>query len=436
MYTWLTRATARQELAARLADPECVFWTVDEINRYINEALRTWNALTFGQKQSFSFTITHQRMPVWYALDQMSASPRVRTVTDTELYTSMEYHLLEPPTGGIWAGTPQFSMSDLAFAVARCRDEAIQGAFCYQTSQIVPSLPMTRSVVLDDSWLEVTRAQWVPASGVPITLVRTDDTALNYYQPDYRQTAAGDPSQYNVASLPPLVLEVDVPPAEVGVYDLLVLDSGGSLTPPTDSLIHIPDDNAWTLKWGALADLLDRESEATDRMRAQWCRQRYTEGLQLLQRTPWIMQAVINGVPADLVSVVEMDRYRPGWEMEPDYSTVVIAGTDCFTVVPDRWEMPMGVELTVLGNMPLPVRDSDYLQVSRDAWQGVIDYAQFLACFKMGGAEFTAAQQLDQGFVSMAMATNGRLEKLGLFSNLFVQEGQRQNRAQERFKNE
>lgn len=436
-YSWLNLGQARRELAARLADETSVFWTVNELNLYIQEALRTWNALTFSQKVTYNFTIMNQRYPVWYSLGQMDASPRWRSVTDVDLYTLMEYHLLEPPSGGTWTGTPQFSMNDLAFGLERCRDEAIQAAFCYQ--QNPPALstpPLARSVVLDDSWMEVTRAQWVPAIGMPNALVRTDDTALNYYQSDYRQTPAGEPSQYNVASLPPLVMEVDVPPATPGAYDLLVLNSGGTLTPPTSSLLHVPDDNTWTLKWGTLAELLNRESEATDRLRAQWCRQRYTEGLKLLQKTPWVMQAEINGVSADLVSVVEMDRYRPEWDFAgPDNSTIILAGTDCFTVVPE-FSTPMSVSLTVLGNMPLPMADGDFLQVSRDAWQGVIDYCQFLACFKMGGAEFSAAQQLDARFIATATATNGRLLKLGLFADLFVQEGGRQVRAQERFAGE
>lgn len=437
-YTWLTLAQGRAELAARLADENTVFWEMGELDLYLIEALRTWNALTFGQKETFTYTLVNQRYPEWFSLDTMAGSPRVRTVTDTEIYTLMEYHLLEPPTGGTWTGTPQFSMHDLAYALQRCRDETIQAAFCNQFNPLpLPTTPGTRQTILDDSWLEATRAQWVPVNGKPITLVRTDDTALNYYQSDYRQTPAGDPSQYNVASLPPLVLEVDVPPGIPGAYDLLVLSSGGALIPPTASLLHVPDDNTWTLKWGALADLLDRESEATDRLRAAWCRQRYTDGLKLLQKTPWVMQVAINNVSADLVSVVEMDRYRPDWDwIENNQGVIVTAGTDCWTVIPDPDQPILSVDLTVLANMPLPTSDEDHLQVSRDAWQAVLDYAQFLACFKMGGAEFTAAQQLDQGFIAMAMAQNGRLEKLGLFTNLFVQEGQRQTRAQERFRGE
>lgn len=436
-FQWLTLGAAKQQLAARLADPDNVFWVGDELTAYIQEGLRVWNALSFTWKTQFSFTIPATSTPEWYSLGLLTGSPRLRTVTDTDLYSLMQYHLLEPPTGGTWTGTSQFSIADLSLALGRCRDEAIQAANCNQLNPAaLSSTPNQRIAVLDDTWLDVARARWMPVGNPAVTLVRTDDTALNYYQAGYLQTPSGMPSQYNVASLPPLVLEVDVPPADPGEYDLLVLASGGTLAPPAASLLHVPNDNTWTLKWGVLADLLDRESEATDHLRAAYCRQRYTDGLKVLQNTPWVMQVEINGVAADLVSVVEMDRYRPEWDSEgPDYQTVVIAGTDFFTVVPDP-DFAMSISLTVLGNAPLPIADADFVQCSRDVWDAVLDYSQFLAAFKQGGAEFVAAQDLEKGFLAMAIATNGRLEKLGLFADLFVEEGGRQGRAQERFQGE
>jgi hypothetical protein len=436
-YSWLTLADAKKQLAARLADPGNVFWIDDELAHYIREGLRVWNALTFTWKTQFTFTIPAAAPTQWYSLGALTGSPRLRLTLDTNLYTYLQYHLLEPPTGGTWTGTSQFSIDDLAFALRRCLDEAIQAANCNQIqAPPVPSIPNQRSAVLDDTWLDVARALWIPVEGSVVALVRTDDTALNYYQSGYLQTPSGTPSQYNLASLPPLVLEVDVPPADPGSYDLLVLSSGGPLAPPTDTLLQVPNDNAWTLKWGVLADLLDRESEATDRLRAAYCRQRYTDGLKVLQNTPWVMQAEINGVAADLVSVIEMDRYRPDWDSQgPDFQTVVIAGTDTFTVVPDPG-FPMSVSLTMLGNAPVPVADTDFIQCSRDVWDAILDYCQFLAAFKQGGAEFTAAQDLEKGFLATAVATNGRLMKLGLFADLFVQEGGRQGRAQERFRGE
>lgn len=433
-YSWLTFATARQQLAKRLAVVVPSYWIDDELGLYIVEALRVWNALTFTWKTTFTFSVAAASAPTWLSLGTMANSPRLRTLTDTALYTLMEYHLLEPASGATWTGTSQFSIADLSLALQRCRDEAIQITNCNQINPTpIEGTPNNRTVALPDTFLDVARCQWVPATGDPATLQRNDDTGFGYYQPDYLQTNSGVPKQYNVNSLPPLMLEVDVPPVDEGAFDVIALVAGDNFDPPTPSLLNVPDDNAWVLKWGALADLLGRESEATDGLRALYCQSRYTDGLKLMQATPWVMQAQINGITSNFVSVQEMDLYRPGWELQPGPGRiVVIVGTDFFTVMPDPAN-EMSITLTVLANAPVPVVDGDFIQCSRDVWDTILDYAQFLATFKMGGAEFTAAQGLEQGFITSALATNARLSKLGLFSDVYEAEGGRETRVQERF---
>lgn len=437
-YSWLTLADARQQLAMRLADPLEEFWTAAEKTLYIQEALRTWNALTFTWKTSFTFTVAAASRPTWYSLGALAGSPRLRSVTDTALYTVMEYHLLEAPTGGTWTGTSQFSIADIAQALQRCQQEAIQSSNCNQANPaVIPTTPGNRTISLPDTFLDVARVRWLPQAGSPVTLMKNDDTGFSFYQSDYLQEPNATPSQYNIASLPPLSLEVDVPPVYEGNYDLIALEAAPALAPPASTQLGIPDDLAWVIKWGALADILGRESEATDLLRAEYCQKRYGDGLLLLAGTPWILQAQINGVSASLVSVSAMDYYNENWDSQPpDYQSVVISGTDFFTVVPDP-DNAISVTLNVLGNAPVPSADGDFIQCSRDAWERVLDYAQFLAAFKQGGQEFTQAEELEKKFMASAVNINGHLQKLGLFANVYDAEGTREARMQERFtKNE
>src|SRR2546430_15068092 len=97
-YKWITWSQARQALAARLADPGFVFWTDPELKLYLTEALRVWNALTEIWNTTFAFNSTSAG--VWYDLSILQGSPRRRTLVDTDLYRIMQYHLLEPATGG------------------------------------------------------------------------------------------------------------------------------------------------------------------------------------------------------------------------------------------------------------------------------------------------------------------------------------------------
>ena len=135
-YQWVTLSNAVAALAGRLADPTNVFWSQPELTLYIQEALSTWNALT--EQWNADFVWTPDSSQVWYNVDQLPNSPRVRTLTDVDLFTSIKYMLLEPPSGGTWAGTSQFSISDLSGALQRRRDEMIR-----RPAVISPSSPQS-----------------------------------------------------------------------------------------------------------------------------------------------------------------------------------------------------------------------------------------------------------------------------------------------------
>jgi hypothetical protein len=432
VYRWLTFRQAKDQLAQRLADTAGRFWTDVERGIYIVEALRTWNALTNTWSSEYTFTAPTVADQIWYNLSSLNGSTRIRTVTDAEMFTLMKYHLLEPPTGAM---TSQFSQDDLTQALQRRRDECIQSSACNMANTVLPSTPNQRSVALPDTNLEVTRARFVDVDGNANTMYREDNLAFEYYEPDYLQSASSVPNAYDITTTPPLSISVDVPPVNAGTYDLLVLQSGADLIPPAVTVLGLPDDYCWVAKWGALADLLGRESEATDRLRADWCLKRYMDGLKLLAASSWMLLGQINGVPVDTPSLAEMDQYSPEWDSDPNaVQSIVTCGIDFFAVspVPDI-ASPISVFLNLVGNAPVPVADQDFVQISRDGWDSVLSYAQFLAAFKMGGAEFMNAMDLEKEFITYAAMTNSHLQAMGLYSDVLDQMGQKQQRSQERF---
>src|SRR6266705_558834 len=97
-FSYITFDAARQTLAGRLADPGMVFWSDSELKVYLTEALRVWNALTEYWNVDYAFQANSAQ--TWYDLSLMAGSPRLRSVTDTDIYTAIEYHLLQPATGG------------------------------------------------------------------------------------------------------------------------------------------------------------------------------------------------------------------------------------------------------------------------------------------------------------------------------------------------
>ena len=114
-------SVALASLSQRLYDPTNQFWTQAELILYWQEAMREFNALTGYWRGDFTFPAVAGT--TWYDITNPTVAPntlRPLTLTTTSLYTIIEYHLLEPPTGaGTWTGSAQFALSDIQNAVAQ-----------------------------------------------------------------------------------------------------------------------------------------------------------------------------------------------------------------------------------------------------------------------------------------------------------------------------
>lgn len=126
-YAYQTLGQVRAALLLRLNSTGADFWTNAELNLYIAEALQVWNCLcaTYVQDWTATFDSTASE---WLSLANgtLPTSPRVQTLDSNYLFTFIEYMLLEPPTGGTWTGTPQFTINDLSQALQRRRDQILQ----------------------------------------------------------------------------------------------------------------------------------------------------------------------------------------------------------------------------------------------------------------------------------------------------------------------
>jgi hypothetical protein len=403
------------------------FWTHAELQIYISQSLRQYNSLVWAWRTDFQY---NDPINLWNSLGSLAGSPRLRTLTDTYCYTEMEYMLLEPPSGGIWTGTNQFSVSVMSQALQRRRDEVIQLTNCNQfLSTGIPLTPNTIRTELDDQTIDVERVRYIPVTGSPNTLYRDTTIAQEFYEAPLYQLQPGTPQTFSLSSEPPLSWQVDVPPAQPGTYEAIVLQSGAPFNPPTPTLLGIPDDYAWILIWGALADLLGQESESTDHERAAYCLKRYQDGLQLMLKSPWIMLGKVNGVAVSLDSIVATDRYSPEWDSNPSgFGPVIVVGGQDFIGAP----VGQGIGLTVLGNAPI-VDSNGNVQVSRSDWDAVLDIAQARSLFKCGGAEFKAALELEKSALQMCASNNVRLKSMGAFSDVIDQRGNQQERDMNRF---
>lgn len=495
-YSFQTLAQARAQLSQRLYDAGQVFWIPAELNIYITEALRTFNSLAQYWRGDFVFNTTANT--TWVDITQAANTLRPYTVTDVDLYTSMEYSLLEPATGATWTGTSMYNINDLMNAVQRRRDEILTTTGCTIAQSMQATTPGQVRNAVNQTVLDIRRVAWFPTpvafyitgntttgsnvvsavsnmvgllkgqaitgSGIPaLTTISAllpnnsiqisnnatapastvmlkitplsnpnvmwpeDLWSFQAFEDSYAQAPPGTPGCYSISAQPPLSFDVDYTPQQAGDYELLTTNAGPVLTTASPTIIDIPDDFTWVLKWGALADLFSKEAEAKDEARAQYCNMRYQQGLKLLMNSPAILNFRINNVPLWIDAVRSADEYDTAWEGQspatPTY--VYTAGLNLIALNPT----PDGIysaTCTVVENAPIPVNDGDYIQTSQGDYDAIIDYAQHLSLLKCGGAEFSQTMELYSRFVRQAALSNSKLAEMGIFEEQLYSNSQRE----------
>ena len=487
-YSWLTKTNAVAALQARLNN--WTFWTTAELWVILTEALRHWNGLTEQWNQPFNInnangqwinTGTLAGSPRLRSVtDQYLYGQMCSMLLEPQL------------SGGAWAGTKQFTLANLQYSLQKRTQEVIQATSCNiaQLSPIDATPGVRAGYTLPDTVLEPRRLRFLalmlsttgtassgastvivaspqgiargqvvvgtniqpgtfctaivgtaaslslPTTGavsgtvqfyLPITLTREDALAFQSFEPEYLQTV-GFPQSWAIASEPPLGFDVDLAPTTPGKFDVLALSSGPTFAPPAASLLGVPDDWSLVTMYGALADVLGMESEATDRQRAAYCLERYTQMLEMMKGSNWLLQTFINGAVSDATSLAEMDSLAVGWqESQQNLPALVQAGMDMIAPVPGSGQL---VTLQVLGNAPLLDATNTYVQVSRDDWEAVLTYAQHVASFKMGGSEFMATMPMLKSFYQAAASVNRRLATQGVFVEMLRAQGRKQEGAE------
>jgi hypothetical protein len=127
-------------------------------------------------------------------------------------------------------------------------------------------------------------------------------------------------------------------------------------------------------------------------------------------------------------SVVDADHYNTSWQSRAQGppTAAYYAGLNLLATAPAADTGPYSLLATVVQNAPLPANDAAYLQVARDDFDAVIDYAQHLAAFKMGGSDFAGTMPLLQRFLTQGALYGLKLKEIGEYTDALYGLGTRE----------
>ncbi len=395
-------------LADRLEDRTFVRWTEAELTRYVREALRTWNALTGTFMDLCVFNTTTDQP--FYDLPTVAPAQRGYTVTDLDLVKDIQDALLEP-SGVPWTGSGQFTLSDLVSAIRTRRDQFLleSGAVQTRTVRNVNVPPQNGRVPLDQAVMTLRRVAWVTEPEETVhPLQRDDEWSLNNFSRAWVQNPARPgskwPIAYSVGVTPPLVCQIGPPPLDTGRLDMVSINQGAAVDPTSPTVLGVPDDWCWIVKFGALVDLLNRDGLALDPARSAYCQMRWEHGIRLAAAAPVVLTARVNNVVMPIVSLADMDAYSRSWQSTSGVpKKIILAGQNLVALgpPPNNGAPSSGyaVRLDVVRNAYVPVLTTDYLQIGEQSLDTILDYSQHLALFKEGPMQLETSQALLQRFL-------------------------------------
>ena len=439
-YSFITFAQAKTQLAQRLTDLTKQQWTDTELGLYIIDALQSFNALANFYREEFVFN--SQANVTWYDITNTAQAPatlRPMSYTDQQIVNYIQYHFLEPQTSTYpltWTGSLQFSVSDLLNAIQQTRDEILSESVCTVTEALIAA--NAGRTFLNQAALGLRRVVWIPTTGfgyTPNMLIPSDLWSQQSFEAGFPQLAPGIPLSYRQSSEPPLSFDVDVQPAVPGNYDVLTINAGSDLSDVSSSVLPIPNDWCWVNKWGAIAQLLSRDSVASDPFRAKYAQVRYQEGIGAMRTTPALLGARINDVPVVITPLTEADFYVANWQgLTPGTPTdLYYAGLNLVALSPQPTTTAFAVTANVVRNMVLPSVDADFLQIGRDDVGAILDESFHLAMFKSGGAEFALTFPSHGNFLRRCALYNSKLSALSQYLEFLDGMGQSDERIHPTF---
>jgi len=422
-YSWKTFGSSKTDLLGRLGDS--TFWTSTEVGFYLIESLRTYNLVAQFYHDRFFFNT--QAGFCYYDLTQntnpsslvagigANSSYLGYTITDRNMVNQIQYHLMEPQTSiwPTWNGSEQFTMDDVVRAIERRRNQYLSLVSSHVTRSQYPygPPPGTGRITIDDSVIDIHRGAWLDLDLQYTPLYKEDEYNASTLLAGW-ETTPSTPTMFSTILSPPKGLQLIPLSKDLGTVDILTINNPSNLDVSTGVLLNIPDDHSWIIKWGALADLLGRDSQAYDPVRSKYCEQRFEHGIQLAIADSCIYQALINNSIIQAQSLNDFDSYNYNWQNETGIPTeLAIISRNLIALTPTPQDSGTSIALNVLRNVPIPSSDGDFLQISREAYDLLLDYAYHLAMFKCQGTEFQGSFPMLDRFMQSGLLNNSKLSE-------------------------
>jgi len=407
------------EVAQRLDDTQNLYWGVIELQQLIIEALRTWNSMARYWRTRATFNLT-QGVPYYDLTVVLPSTVMGFNVTDLSLLSTVSFHLLEPQFGGlVYSGSDMFRDADFFNAVAHRTNQFLVESGCVLLAYTGATLlngpsPTIGRMGLPQTTIDVRKVGWIDQLSQTYTeLDRSNEWAASAFKAGW-ENAPATPQEYATVVEPPYTLQLIPAPQANGQVEMLAVNatSGLGTVGGAGTLLRVPDDYSWAVKFGMMADMLAKSGQAQDLLRADYCEKRFKQGVALARMNSSVVNAQLDGKQVFVNALQNWRYYNQNWRnlAQGPPTDFALASWNLCAVSPRPDANPHSVLLDLVQNAPLPVLAADPVKVNPEELDVIIGYTEHLASFKFGGDEFVSTSPLLDRMIELASVYNERLK--------------------------
>lgn len=414
------RALFKDQFFKRIGDSSKSFWTDDEANILLKEALHTFGAI--GHFWRNQIEIKTEVSKIFYDITTDLFAEQELTAFNLDyqfILDCVNFHLIE--NIGLASPTSEVTSLDeiLKFARNRVNQFQFQTGLILSKKNFTMSSPNDNSLVVDDEILDIVRAAYVnldelfnPDEVFPLGL--DDESSIGYFNRNAFNSTVDIPEFYTTILGNLNTVKIYPSPSNLGQLEIISVNGIPAATVlALATKVGIPDNLVPYIKWGILADIYSKDGIAFNPAMSAYCEDRWNEGLIVGKNYTSVLEAKLDGLPLLIDSIASADNNQYGWQNNIDAPGLLLSvGYNMFATnsVPDNVYSILMVAVT---NAYIPVDDDDFVDVKLEYIEPLLDYCVHLANVKNGAEALQMTTDERNNFIRTGIKNNLRLIKAG-----------------------
>jgi len=415
-----TRALFKDQFFKRIGDLSKSFWTDDEVNLLLKEALYTFGGIGHVWRNQIEIKTVAGESFFDITTDLFAEQELTAFNLDYQfILDCINFHLIENISS--INQTSEITSLDEILKFARNRVNQFQ----FKTGLILSKKlfdmnpPNDNKVVINDEILDVIRAAYVnldeltnPDEVFPLN--REDENSIGYFNRTAFNSTVEIPEFYTAILGNLNTIKIYPLPANLGKLEIISING----IPSTNILalgtkVGIPDNLVPYIKWGVLADIYSKDGVAYNPSMSAYCEDRWNEGLIVGKNYTSVLEAKLNELPLLIDSIVSADNNQLGWQNTIDQPSLLLAaGYNLFAVNCVADEV-YSILMFAVTNAYIPANDDDFIDVKMEYIEPLLDYCVHLANIKNGAEAVQMTANEKDSFIKVGIENNIRLIKNG-----------------------